>query len=113
MVGGGSGGHVTPVVAVVEEIWKIKPRVRVEFWTDRKFFTNVVKMTTPMGPSIKARKIVAGKFRRYAHFKFKDYLQHFDIVSELFFLFLRNRRQVSDSCNQAVLHSSQIAVHKK
>lgn len=80
MVGGGSGGHVTPVVAVVEEIWKIKPRARIEFWTDKKFYKNVVKMTTPMGPSIHAKKIVAGKFRRYAHFKFVDYLQHFDVV---------------------------------
>lgn len=80
MVGGGSGGHVTPVVAVVDEIWKIKPRARIEFWTDKKYYTNVVKMTTPMGPSIRARKVAAGKLRRYTHFKFVDYLKHFDVV---------------------------------
>lgn len=80
VVGGGSGGHVTPVVAVVEEIWKIKPRARVEFWTDKKYYKNVVRLTTPMGPSIVPRKICAGKLRRYTHFTFKDYLQNFDVV---------------------------------
>lgn len=33
-----------------------------------------------MGPSIHAKKVVSGKLRRYAHFKFIDYLQHFDVV---------------------------------
>ena len=80
MVGGGSGGHVTPVVAVVDEIWKLKPRARIEFWTDKKYYPNVVKMVTPMGPSISARKVIAGKLRRYTNFKFVDYLQHFDVV---------------------------------
>jgi UDP-N-acetylglucosamine--N-acetylmuramyl-(pentapeptide) pyrophosphoryl-undecaprenol N-acetylglucosamine transferase len=37
-------------------------------------------MTTSMGPSIRARKVMSGKLRRYAHFKFVDYLQHFDVV---------------------------------
>lgn len=80
MVGGGSGGHVTPVVAVVREIWKLKPRARIEFWTDKKYYTNVVKMTTPMGPGIVARRVLAGKLRRYAHFKPVDYLKNFDVV---------------------------------
>lgn len=80
VVGGGSGGHVTPIVAVVREIWKLKPRARIEFWTDKKYYTNVVKMTTPMGPSIKARRVLAGKLRRYAHFGPMDYLRNFDVV---------------------------------
>ena len=68
------------MVAVVDEIWKLKPRARIEFWTDKKYYVNVVKMTTPMGPGIKARKVMAGKLRRYTHFKFVDYLKHFDVV---------------------------------
>ena len=38
VVGGGSGGHVTPAVAVVREILKQKPRAEVEFWTDFKYY---------------------------------------------------------------------------
>ena len=80
MVGGGSGGHITPIIAVVKEIWKIKPRARIVFWTDKKFYKNVVKTTTGMGPGIKIKKIAAGKFRRYTNFTFIMYLQHFDVV---------------------------------
>lgn len=80
VVGGGSGGHITPVVAVVEEIWKIKPRTRIEFWTDKKFYKNVTKITSGMGPSLTVRKIAAGKLRRYTNFTFITYLQHFDVV---------------------------------
>ena len=49
VVGGGSGGHITPAVAVVREILEQKPRTRVEFWTDRKYYKNVVKITTEIG----------------------------------------------------------------
>lgn len=80
VVGGGSGGHITPAVAVVRELLEKKPRAQVEFWTDRKYYKNVVKITTEIGmrwgskegmmgrkgPYIRVRKICAGKFRRYA-----------------------------------------------
>ncbi len=80
VVGGGSGGHISPVVAVIEEIWKIKPRARVEFWTDKKFFVNVSKLCVNLGPGVRVKKIVAGKLRRYTNFGLIDYLQHFDVV---------------------------------
>ena len=35
VVGGGSGGHITPAVAVVREILEQKPRTRVEFYLSR------------------------------------------------------------------------------
>ena len=89
VVGGGSGGHITPAVAVVREILKLKPRTRVEFWTDRKYYANVVKITTEIGVSwgeeerlsgkrqyIRVRKVLSGKFRRYAGWKFIDYVEH-------------------------------------
>ena len=80
VVGGGSGGHITPVIAVIEEIWKLKPRAEVEFWTDKKFYVNVAKLTAGRGPRVQARKVVAGKLRRYASYGFVDYLKNFDVV---------------------------------
>ncbi|MBR3365595.1 UDP-N-acetylglucosamine--N-acetylmuramyl-(pentapeptide) pyrophosphoryl-undecaprenol N-acetylglucosamine transferase [Candidatus Saccharibacteria bacterium] len=89
VVGGGSGGHITPAVAVVREILKLKPRTRVEFWTDRKYYANVMKITTEIGVSwgeedrlsgkrqyIRVRKVLSGKFRRYSGWKFIDYIEH-------------------------------------
>lgn len=94
VVGGGSGGHVTPAVAVVREILEMKPGTVVEFWTDRKYYKNVVKITTELGvrwgnsagsgtrkkPYIRVRKVAAGKFHRYAGWKFMDYIAHFGIT---------------------------------
>ncbi len=94
VVGGGSGGHITPAVAVVREVLEMKPRTQVEFWTDRKYYKNVVKITTEIGvrwgsekqkkakktPYIRVRKVWAGKFRRYAGWKWKDWLKNWDIV---------------------------------
>lgn len=94
VVGGGSGGHITPAVAVVREVLEQKPRTRVEFWTDRRYYKNVVKITTEIGmrwgskegmmgrkgPYIRVRKICAGKFRRYAGWTGKDWLKNWTIV---------------------------------
>ena len=92
VVGGGSGGHITPAVAVVREILEIKPRAEVEFWTDFKYYKNVTKLTTELGvywvagrehhkgPAIRVRRIPAGKFHRYADWHFSDYFKHFDIT---------------------------------
>ncbi|MBR2709399.1 UDP-N-acetylglucosamine--N-acetylmuramyl-(pentapeptide) pyrophosphoryl-undecaprenol N-acetylglucosamine transferase [Candidatus Saccharibacteria bacterium] len=92
VVGGGSGGHITPAVAVVHEILEKKPRAGVEFWTDFKYYKNVTKLTTELGvewgeeerrkktPYIRVRRIPAGKFHRYSNWKFKDYFVHFDVT---------------------------------
>lgn len=98
VVGGGSGGHITPAVAVVREIIKAKPRAEVEFWTDPKYYKNVTKLTTEIGVAwgeearqrkatyIRVRKLPAGKFHRYANWHFKDYFVHFGItIKELIF----------------------------
>lgn len=100
IVGGGSGGHITPAVAVVREILELRPRAKIEFWTDRKYYKNVVKITTEIGmrwgeqekggsraaPYIRVRRICAGKFRRYAGWKFKDYFTNWQItLSDLIF----------------------------
>ena len=82
VVGGGSGGHITPAVAVVREILELKPRANVEFWTAFKYYKNVTKLTTELGVSteIKVRRIPAGKFHRYSDWKFTDYFKYFDIT---------------------------------
>ena len=100
-MGGGSGGHITPAVAVIREILEKRPRAEVEFWTDFKYFKNVTKLCSEIGvswaegreskkgrkgPVIRVRRTLAGKFHRYAGWKFKDYFVHFDItVKDLIF----------------------------
>ena len=91
-MGGGSGGHITPAVAVVREIIKEKPRAEVEFWTDPKYYKNVTKLTTEIGVAwgeearrkkttyIRVRKVPAGKFHRYANWHFRDYFVHFRLT---------------------------------
>ena len=90
VVGGGSGGHVTPVVAVVREIWKIRPRAKIEFWTDKKYYKNGRRITVENGMNLRIRKVVAGKLRRYTHFTFIMYLQHFDVVLKNILDFFKN-----------------------
>ncbi len=94
VVGGGSGGHITPAVAVVREILEKSPRSKVEFWTDKKYYKNVVKITTELGvrwgssaqtgtrgvPYIRVRKISAGKFRRYSGWTFLQWIRNWWIV---------------------------------
>lgn len=94
VVGGGSGGHITPAVAVVREVLEKRPRAQVEFWTDRKYYKNVVKITTEIGvrwgsedlgggkkvPYIRVRKVCAGKFRRYAGWTWKDWFRNWRLV---------------------------------
>lgn len=54
--------------------------MRVEFWTDRKYYKNVTKLTTEIGvvSKIRVRRIPSGKFHRYANWTFRDYFRHFD-----------------------------------
>ena len=76
----------------MREILEKKPRAEVEFWTDFKYFRNVTKLTTELGvswgeerekkrkkgPYIRVRRIMAGKFHRYAGWKFSDYFVNID-----------------------------------
>ena len=94
VVGGGSGGHITPAIATVRELIELNPRTRIEFWTDRKYYRNVVKLTT-LGEAaeefhggegkktarpVRVRKVLSGKFRRYAGWEFLDYFRNFPIT---------------------------------
>ena len=66
-VGGGSGGHVTPVVAVLREIKKLHPRANIRFWCDHKFVGQARSIMNNFDSSIPVQTIAAGKLRRYYH----------------------------------------------
>ena len=78
VVGGGTGGHTTPVVSVVKELQNAKNNIDIEFWTDRKQYKNVknVEFRRP----IIVKKIVSGKLRRFTNWNFWEYIRHFHIV---------------------------------
>lgn len=99
VVGGGSGGHITPAMSTIREIFHKYPNTQVEFWTDRKYYKNISNLANEMAVSwgeeegvsrknkqyIRVRKIFAGKFRRYHGLKIKDYFDNgaktfFDVV---------------------------------
>jgi UDP-N-acetylglucosamine--N-acetylmuramyl-(pentapeptide) pyrophosphoryl-undecaprenol N-acetylglucosamine transferase len=67
VVGGGSGGHVTPVVAVIREIKRIHPRAKIRFWCDRKFAAQARAIIGHFDKPIPFHTIFAGKLRRYHH----------------------------------------------
>lgn len=64
-MGGGSGGHVTPVVAVLQALREEHPRAQVRFWCDRKFFPHAQGIVHHFDPSLRIDTIYAGKLRRY------------------------------------------------
>ncbi len=80
-MGGGSGGHVTPVVAILREIHKEYPRARVRFWCDRHFADETRAIFSEYDKSVQVQTIIAGKFRRYHNL---SKLQHLTIPSIIF-----------------------------
>ena len=73
-VGGGSGGHVTPVVAVLKELRAKQPKVELRFWVDKKFAPQARSIMSSFDDKIAVQTITAGKLRRYYHLTL---LQHF------------------------------------
>jgi UDP-N-acetylglucosamine--N-acetylmuramyl-(pentapeptide) pyrophosphoryl-undecaprenol N-acetylglucosamine transferase len=64
-VGGGSGGHVTPVVAVLRELKKEDESVEIRFWCDRKFAPQARSIMQHFDKTIPVGTIFSGKLRRY------------------------------------------------
>lgn len=64
-VGGGSGGHVTPVLAVINEVAKLDPKLSVVFVTDKAFLKQTEGLIAQSPVPIEVRTVSAGKFRRY------------------------------------------------
>ena len=63
-VGGGSGGHVTPVVAVCKEL-RASGEHELRFWCDRKFGASARGIFGKFDETIPVELIIAGKIRRY------------------------------------------------
>lgn len=78
----------------MRELLELRPRTKVEFWTDRKYYKNVVKITTEIGvgwggeektatarhPYIRVRKVLSGKFHRYAGWTLRTYFENLDVT---------------------------------
>jgi UDP-N-acetylglucosamine--N-acetylmuramyl-(pentapeptide) pyrophosphoryl-undecaprenol N-acetylglucosamine transferase len=64
-VGGGSGGHVTPVAAVFSQIRSSHPDAEIRFWCDHKFYQQAFATMVAVDGHIKVEPIIAGKLRRY------------------------------------------------
>lgn len=62
-VGGGSGGHVTPVLAVLHELRRLDPQAEALFVCDKKFVRQARLLMEPAG--IDVRTVASGKLRRY------------------------------------------------
>lgn len=80
-MGGGSGGHVTPVAAVLRELRIKHPECDVHFWCDAHFAPQARSIMAEYDPSIRVQTVLAGKFRRYHHL---TKLQHFTVPSVVF-----------------------------
>lgn len=64
-VGGGSGGHVTPIAAVLKSVSKYQDGVEYRVWCDRKFYRQAKATIHHVNPDARVDMILAGKLRRY------------------------------------------------
>lgn len=65
-VGGGSGGHVTPILAIINELKQSqKSNLEIRFWSDRRFANQAKQIIQHDNKDIKTKAIFAGKLRRY------------------------------------------------
>jgi UDP-N-acetylglucosamine--N-acetylmuramyl-(pentapeptide) pyrophosphoryl-undecaprenol N-acetylglucosamine transferase len=79
-VGGGSGGHITPIVAITESIRKQKPRVDIRVWCDRSFVSQARQL---LGADTRVDVVVSGKYRRYANISLLSHIRYHLIKTHL------------------------------
>jgi UDP-N-acetylglucosamine--N-acetylmuramyl-(pentapeptide) pyrophosphoryl-undecaprenol N-acetylglucosamine transferase len=63
--GGGSGGHVTPALAVLRELYRQDPDLEAFFVTDRKYAHAASSIMAKAPFEVRIKRIYAGKLRRY------------------------------------------------
>lgn len=75
-VGGGSGGHVTPLLAIHKQILGFDKLKNLNFYliTDSKFYESA-KLIFKNNQEVRVKKIVAGKFRRHPNVRFSHKLR--------------------------------------
>lgn len=64
-MGGGSAGHVMPVVAVIDELAARHASLDIRFWCDRSFEKQSRALMKHAATKVTVETIRAGKFRRY------------------------------------------------
>ncbi len=64
-MGGGSGGHVTPVLAVINELNTLDPKLKVSFVCDKAFESQSRGLMEHAAVKVKIYTVTAGKLRRY------------------------------------------------
>lgn len=72
LVGGGSGGHVTPLLAIAKRIKK-EADYDMRLWCDKKVY-QAARNLFEQCDDIRVEKIMAGKMRRYHHLKWWQHL---------------------------------------
>ena len=76
LVGGGSGGHVTPLRAISQSINSQSDELHdITLITDRKFYPQT-KLLFAEEETVKLKKIYSGKFRRYPSHSFLWHVVH-------------------------------------
>lgn len=73
-VGGGSGGHVAPLLAVHKELIKLKPEAKFFLITDNKALS-ITRKLFKNNKEVKYKVITSGKFRRHPNLKFSQKLR--------------------------------------
>lgn len=81
-MGGGSGGHVTPVVAVLKELRAAHPKVELRFWCDTSFAPQARSIVGAFDSTIPVHTIASGKLRRYHHLNLWQHLAWPSLVWE-------------------------------
>ena len=73
-MGGGSGGHVTPVVAVLKELRARDANSELRFWCDTKFASQAKSIVGAFDDTIPVDTVLSGKLRRYHHLNLWQHL---------------------------------------
>lgn len=81
ILAGGSGGHVTPAVAVLRELKHRHPAIEIRVWCDRKYASQARSLVHNFDNAIPVQTVLSGKLRRYHNLTRR---QHFTSPSVIF-----------------------------
>lgn len=77
---GGSGGHVTPAVAVLRELKRRSPNIEIRAWCDQRYASQARSLIHNLDNSIPVQTILSGKLRRYHHLTWWQHLTSPSVV---------------------------------
>ena len=79
-MGGGSGGHITPIVAIADSIREREPQAEIRVWCDRGFARQARQL---LGTGTRVDVVASGKYRRYANISFWSHIRYHLIKTHL------------------------------